>query len=83
MRIPHHPSEHLQSLHTSAESSAQPMAFSVPLPVNNCCQKDDLVESSSCSDDCQQPCSPRVLMPEDPCLLPKPDFIPSQQPPDK
>ncbi|DBA99277.1 TPA: Serine/threonine-protein kinase Nek10 [Trebouxia sp. C0006] len=83
MRIPHHPSEHLQSLHTSAETSAQSMAFSVPLPVNNCCQKHNLVESSSCSDNCQQPCSPRVLMPEDPCLLPKPDFIPSQQPTDK
>ncbi len=82
MRSPYSPPEQTQSLHTGAESSAQLSASSVALPVTNCCQEHTLVESSS-SDDRQAPCWLGVLMPEDPCLLPKSDFIPSQQPPDK
>ncbi|DBA76011.1 TPA: hypothetical protein ACH3X2_008938 [Trebouxia sp. C0005] len=39
-------------------------------------------ESNSC-DDRQPPCTRGVLMPEDLRLLPKSDFAPSQQHPDK
>ena len=82
IRIPHYPPQHQQSLHTGAESSVQVTASSAPLPVTNCCQEHILVESSS-SDDRQPPCTLGVLMPEDPCPLPKSDLISIQQPPDK
>ncbi|DBA76042.1 TPA: hypothetical protein ACH3X2_008879 [Trebouxia sp. C0005] len=79
MRTPHHRPEQLQSLHTDPEFSAQLTASSIPLPG---CQEHNLVESNSC-DDRQPPCTRGVLMPEDLCLLPKSDFAPSQQLPDK
>jgi len=97
LRIPHQPSQqqqqplglppsskqsHRQLLHINAESTTQLMASGAQSPVINCCQEDNLVESS-CSDDSKPPCWLGVLMPEDPCLLPKPDFTPSQQHPDK
>jgi len=81
-RLPHHPLEQAQSLHIDAESSEQLTASSIHLPVTNCCQEDNLMESGS-SDDSQPPCMLGVVMPEDPCLLPKSDFTPSQQHPDK
>jgi len=71
-----------QPLHMDAESTAQPMASRVQSPVTDCCQE-DYPMASSCSDDYQAPCSQSVLMPEDPCLLPKPDFTSSQHHPDK
>ncbi len=79
MPLPHPPEQPLpQSLDPSvplgidAESSAHLTSSCIHLPAME----------SSCSDDRQPPCSLGVLMPEDPCLLPKSGFS-TQQPPDK